>query len=382
MWIILRDGFEHQRRTTIAFGHDDRVVDENRGKRQSKRSGQSLRIGVRRIDQHQVKLPRAGGAPKKLDRIAADGADARCPGTAGDDVEVCSQHRSHARIALHEGDVRGAARKRFDAHCARSGEKIEHAKPVDVAEDREQRLAHLVAGRSRDPAFRTDQSATFEFSGDDSHPAQPVTWAQMVKPNVVPTMVMNTRTRHKVTGRRAVTLLAAFLLSIAATGCGDEPTTGAPTGATAGATAGATTGAATDATGVTTTHMPTNPIDKGLHGNIPAKRAVVLIARTDDEYAKLENKVRGPGSEDSWRTVGFKSRMVVAVQTRPGGGGESVTINGVEENNGVVSVHATHTVPGKNCAVAAVITHPFAVADVPRLSGRPTLVLKTATRDC
>lgn len=358
----------------VALGHDDRITAEDRWKRQGERRGQRIGICVRRIDQHKVETPSSGGAPKKLDCVAADRADERGSGAACDDIEVGLQNRSHARIAFHESDVRGTARKRLYAQCSRTGKKIQDAKLLNVAEDREQRLTHLVAGRSSGATLWSDQSATFEFSGDNSHPAQPVAWAAMVKLNVVPTMVMNMRTRHTVTGRCMATLAAVLLLSISAAGCGDD--------ATNETTAGETSDNATNATGTTTKLLPANPIDKGLHGNIPAKLNVVLIARTDDEYAKLEKKVRGPGFKDSWKSVDFKSRMVITVQTRPGGGGEQVTINGVEEKDGGVLVHATHIVPGTNCIVTAILSHPFAVADAPRLDGPPKLRLKTITRDC
>ena len=51
-------------------------------------------------------------------------------------------------VALHEHRARGSARQRLDPERARSGEQVEHAQALDVAEDREERLADAVGGRA------------------------------------------------------------------------------------------------------------------------------------------------------------------------------------------------------------------------------------------
>ncbi|MBI4898004.1 MAG: protease complex subunit PrcB family protein [Actinobacteria bacterium] len=129
-------------------------------------------------------------------------------------------------------------------------------------------------------------------------------------------------------------------------------------------------------------------IDAGLHSQLNVQQQVALIAHDEDAYASMERSIRGPGSGERWRSVDFAHRMVVAVLAEAGGGGESISVDSLTEESGRLIVRATHTVPGRNCAVAAVISHPYAVVETRRIAGeesRPlntVLRMKTVKRDC
>lgn len=142
------------------------------------------------------------------------------------------------------------------------------------------------------------------------------------------------------------------------------------------------------ASGRTATGNEISEIDSGLHSQHEVRQDVVLIAHDEDAYASLERSIRGPGSSDRWRAVDFAGHMVVAVLAKPGGGGESISVDRLTEGGGRLVVHASHTVPGRNCAVAAVISHPFVVVETRRVAGeesRPlntVLRMRTVRRDC
>ena len=66
-----------------------------------------------------------------------------------DGVQVALDRGHRARVALDEDGARGAARERLDAERAGARVEVEHARAVDVPEDREERLADAVGGRAR-----------------------------------------------------------------------------------------------------------------------------------------------------------------------------------------------------------------------------------------
>ena len=76
-----------------------------------------------------------------------------------------------APVALDEHGPRRPARERLDGERARAGEQVEHARAVERAEHREQRLAHAVGGRPRGAAARRPQAPAAEAPGDDPHAA-------------------------------------------------------------------------------------------------------------------------------------------------------------------------------------------------------------------
>jgi hypothetical protein len=82
---------------------------------------------VRWIQQDQIERARAqtrhdGGGVAPVDSIALLHAAGR---------EVLFDQRDRAAVLLNEGHVRGAAADRLDAHRARAGEAVQHARPVD-----------------------------------------------------------------------------------------------------------------------------------------------------------------------------------------------------------------------------------------------------------
>ena len=66
-------------------------------------------------------------------------------------AEVLAQHVQHAGVALDEHRALGAARERLDPQRPGAGEQVEHPRPWQLAEHREQRLAHALGRRAAWP---------------------------------------------------------------------------------------------------------------------------------------------------------------------------------------------------------------------------------------
>ena len=77
--------------------------------------------------------------------------------------------RSCVELALDEHDPLGPARQRLDAERAGAGEQVEHPRPLQLAEHREQRLAHALRRRPRGPAPRRLEPPAPETPGDHAH---------------------------------------------------------------------------------------------------------------------------------------------------------------------------------------------------------------------
>ncbi len=76
-----------------------------------------------------------------------------------------------ASVAVDQGRVGGAARDRLDRQRPGAAVEVEDAGALDVAERREDRLAHAVGGRPHLPAPRRDEPAPPQLSGDHPHRA-------------------------------------------------------------------------------------------------------------------------------------------------------------------------------------------------------------------
>lgn len=192
------------------------------------------------------------------------------------------------------------------------------------------------------------------------------------------------RSRYTVTGGGLATLAVLIFAGVLLGGCAGGQAGGGASGGT-GDTSGGTGIAPSVTTGGGATGGGTSPrvIDEGTVGGYGATGDTVVVARTDSDYRALERRVHSSSrGAAAWPRVDFNKNMVVAVFLAPGKGGESVHVDSVEAHGSDFVVRASHTVPGRNCIVAAVITHPFAVVQTVSLSGKPQLRLTTVTRDC
>ncbi len=61
--------------------------------------------------------------------------------------QILRQHARRGAVTLHENRACGTTRERLDAERAAAREQVEHARTGDLAEHREERLAHPL-GRS------------------------------------------------------------------------------------------------------------------------------------------------------------------------------------------------------------------------------------------
>ncbi len=177
--------------------------------------------------------------------------------------------------------------------------------------------------------------------------------------------ISNTLTGRGRTRKLDLLCVFVFALAFSPAGCGSKD---------------ATTPGGTPVSGQTGPGEEIAEIDSGLHSQRSVQQDVVLIAQDKDAYESLERSIRGPGSSEHWRTVDFANRMVVAVLAKPGGGGESILVNRLTEEGGRLIVHALHKAPGRNCAVAAVISHPYAVVETRRVAGEESRPLNTVLR--
>lgn len=179
------------------------------------------------------------------------------------------------------------------------------------------------------------------------------------------------RRRYTVTGHRRSALAVVIFAGLLLAGCGDG-------GRAAGGTGGSTGVAPSGATG-----SGLRLIDQGTVGGYGATRDEVVVVRTDADYGALERRAHsGSRGGAGWPRVDFSKNMVVAVFLAPGKGGESVRVYSVEPRGSDFVVLASHTVPGRNCVVAAVIAHPFTVVQTTSLNGRPRLRLATVKHVC
>lgn len=167
----------------------------------------------------------------------------------------------------------------------------------------------------------------------------------------------------------------ALLLAVAGCGDGDDPQKAS----------GVTAPVVTGTTGSTGADVPTQiaVIEFGSRNAHPPKRDTLRRAATPGETLALRRELfAGTVESHPWAPVDFSKDEIVAVLLTSGGGGESVKIDDIDRKDESATVHATHTVPGDDCVVAAVITAPFAVVTTRRLPATVKLEIKTKRREC
>ena len=137
-----------QRRPPVALGDDARAGASTGVSAAESSAPRPLRGGME-----------GRGRPDRIDArrpCALEELEARAGGAPRRSSPSASRLRRIAAIAAAEESTSvasdGPPRERLDRQRARAGEQVEHPRPVDVAEDREQRLAHPVRRRADLPA--------------------------------------------------------------------------------------------------------------------------------------------------------------------------------------------------------------------------------------
>lgn len=370
----MRDGFEFERRSVIAFDDDACAGGEQRRQRVSEPVGERRRICVGRIKQHQIEALDSGGAIQVRQRIARDNDGAVAVfGGAGGDLKVAVQHCPHSAIAFDEDDSPGAAGERLDAEGSGAGEEIKHSQIVDRSEYREQCFTNLVGGRPRGTALRTDQAAAFEFTGDYTHAQRKLSLRRPEDLVISPLVrgrsgstgtafegecpVVNTARIivNTVKGARVVTALAfALAFAFIVTGCGDSST----------------------GTGQQSATIDSTPISiaSGNDSKHKVKADSVYQISNDEALQQMHKRVTG-ANDSNWPSTDFKSRVMYGIELKPTKGGESVDVYEIEQGNGQVIIRANRTKAGEKCPLSKKTTTPYAVYETGPKRGKPRLEL-------
>jgi hypothetical protein len=89
------------------------------------------------------------------------------------------------------------------------------------------------------------------------------------------------------------------------------------------------------------------------------------------------------GEQGRPRRVNFaKDMLVVVTEARQPSGGRDIEIERIDRVGSGYVVRAVETSPGRGCFTPSVITRPYHVVRVPRVTGRVTFVRRTVVEAC
>lgn len=121
----------------------------------------------------------------------------------------------------------------------------------------------------------------------------------------------------------------------------------------------------------TTVRVPVTRVVDGFGLPFGLEQPATLTVRDRDTWQSIWIQIHRRGSTvPSLPEIDFSTDMVVvaALGAQPSSG-YGVTITGASETNGVVTVEADSSSPGRNCVTLTVITYPTDIVRMPRRSG-------------